>query len=257
MVWKNFLKEKLQKGIPVIGTWSNIPSVIVADIIATSGMDFIIIDSEHGPITFETAQGIAIACESRSVSPVMRVGGIEESDILKALDIGVHCIQVPNVACKEDIERLIRMAKYPPLGNRGFSPFTRAGGYSLENAKELPKIANENTLVAIHIEGKDAIDNIDEILEFSGIDIIFIGLFDISKSIGIPGEVTSAKVIDILKSVTEKINHAGKFPGTIANSIEQMAEFIGYGVKYITYSVDCEVIYSSYRKIVNEFRSNI
>lgn len=255
MLRKNFLKEKLISGQTVIGTWSIMPSVVATDIIASTGMDFIIIDSEHGPINFETAQNMVIACESRSVSPVMRISGINEADILKALDIGVHCIQIPNITTKDDIKKLINMVKYPPHGNRGFSPFTRAGNYSSENSGELIKAANENVLVAVHIEGRQAVDNIEEILEINELDILFIGLFDISKSLGIPGEVNNPKVLEILKKTTEKINSTGKYPGTIVNSIDQFQRFLDYGLKYITYSVDCEILSSSYKQINAKVRA--
>lgn len=255
MLRTNFLKEKLEKGRAVIGTWSNVPSVIVTDIIASTGIDFIIIDSEHGPINFETAQNMVIACESRNVSPVMRVGGIIEADVLKALDIGVHCIQIPNITTKNEIEKLIKMVKYPPIGNRGFSPFIRAGNYSSENSKELVKAANENVLVAVHIEGKEAVDNIDEILKINELNIIFIGLFDISKSLGIPGEVDNPKVLKILEEMADKINNAGKYPGTIVTTIDQMKKFINYGIKYITYSVDCEILSNGYKQINANFRA--
>lgn len=254
MLRNNFLRKKLEAGRIVIGTWSVITSSIVADVIASSGIDFIIIDSEHGPTNFETAQNMVIACESRNVSPVMRVGGIIEADILKALDIGVHCIQIPNIITSNDVKRTIELAKYPPVGNRGFSPFTRAGNYSIEHAKELTHIANENVLLAIHIEGREAVDNIDEILEFKELDIVFIGIFDISKSIGIPGDVKNPKVTEILRKLTQNIIDAGKYPGTIANSVEQLRDFINIGMKYITYSVDCEVISSGYKKMNADFR---
>jgi hypothetical protein len=81
MLRTNFLREHLRAGKPVLGTWLVIPSVVTVDIIASTGVDFVIIDREHGPITFETAQEMAIACESRGVSPVMRVGDIERSFI--------------------------------------------------------------------------------------------------------------------------------------------------------------------------------
>jgi 4-hydroxy-2-oxoheptanedioate aldolase len=136
---KNFIKEKLISGQPVIGTWSIIPSPVTADIIASTGLDFFIIDSEHGPISFETAQNMVMASESRGVSPVMRVGTINEGDILKALDIGVHVIQIPNINCKQDVVKIIDFSKYLPLGNRGFSPFTRAGNYSQKIHLNFPK----------------------------------------------------------------------------------------------------------------------
>ena len=250
---KNFIKEKLTSGQPVIGTWSIIPSAVTTDIIASTGLDFIIIDSEHGPISFETAQNMVMASESRGVSPVMRVGTIDEGDILKALDIGVHVIQIPNINCKQDVLKVINFSKYPPLGNRGFSPFTRAGNYSQKNSPELPEIANQNTLVAINIEGKDAIENIDEILELDGLDIVFVGLFDLSKALGIPGKTDSPEVFEYLSILTKKITNAGKWPGTIATNKSKIPEFLEMGLKYIVYLVDCEILSSTYSEVVEVF----
>jgi 4-hydroxy-2-oxoheptanedioate aldolase len=251
----NFLKEKLQAGKTVLGTWSVIPSPVVADVIAAAGVDFLIIDSEHGPINFETAQNMVMACESRGVSPVMRLWGVNEGEILKALDIGAHCVQIPNVTCRAEIEAVVRMAKYPPAGNRGFSPFTRAGAYTHENAARLTASANENTLICVHIEGKAAIDNISEFLAIKELDIIFIGLFDISKSLGIPGQVNDPRVQQILADLSARIVKAGKYPGTIATDAAQLEKFMAAGVKYITYSVDCEMLGRSYKKAVLEFQA--
>tara|TARA_B100001250_G_C19810694_1_gene795566 strand:- start:1107 stop:1880 length:774 start_codon:yes stop_codon:yes gene_type:complete len=253
MFRENFVKNKLVSGKSVIGTWSIIPSAVVTDIICSTGLDFIIIDSEHGPINFETAQEMAIACESRNVSPIMRVSGVNESEILKSLDIGMHGIQIPNVRNSKDIEKIINYSKYPPQGNRGFSPFTRAGTYSLENSTNLTSAANENTLIGVNIEGMDAIENIDKILSFEELDIVFLGLFDISKALGIPGQVKDAKVLKYLHTLVGKILAAGKFPGTIATSTDDLKKFKEMGLKYILYLVDCEMISSSYLRVVKEF----
>jgi 4-hydroxy-2-oxoheptanedioate aldolase len=254
MMHENFVKQKLDNGETVIGTWSVIPSPIVTDIICAAGLDFIIIDAEHGPITFETAQEMAITCESRGVSPIMRVGDINEADILKALDIGMHGIQIPNINNIEDVNQVIEYAKYPPIGNRGFSPFTRAGDYSLENATKLTDKANQNTLIGINVEGVDAINNIDEILTVEELDVVFIGLFDLSKVLGIPGEVNDIRVSSYLEELSEKIINAGKYPGTIATSIEKMNTLIGMGIKYILYLVDCEILMSGYKKVLDNRR---
>lgn len=257
MIKKNYLKEKLENGSPVLGTWSMIPSIVTTEIIASTGIDFIIIDAEHGPINFETAQSMAIACEATGVSPVMRVGTIDEADILKALDIGVHCIQIPNVNTKSDIERIVQLAKYPPLGKRGFSPFTRAGGYSLSGATSLTEKANKNTLIAINIEGVEAIKNIDSILEIECLDIIFIGLFDLSKALGIPGDVENPIVINYLRDLSKKINDSGKYPGTITTSKEKIDDFLDMGLKYIVHLVDCEMLYSAYKDITTHFNEKL
>jgi len=254
MLRKNFLKEKLQTGSTVLGTWSVVPSAIATDIIASSGLDFVIIDSEHGPISFETAQNMVVACESRNVSPVMRVGGVISAEILRALEIGVHCVQIPNITTVDEVRNVIAFCKYPPVGNRGFSPFTRAGGYSHENSKEINATANESTLVAIQIEGRDAIEQIHGILAIKEVDIVFIGLYDLSKSLGILGQVDSPLVLDVMSQLTAKILDAGKYPGTIVTNEKQLERIIGLGMKYITYSVDCEMLLRSYKAVHNDFR---
>lgn len=255
MMNQNYLKTKLESGGKVIGTWCIIPSPVVTDIICASGLDFIIIDSEHGPIGFETAQEMIIVCESRDVSPIMRVSNVNESEILKALDIGVHGIQIPNIQKTEDILKIIEYSKYPPLGNRGFSPFTRAGNYSLTNAETLTKTANENLLVGINIENKESIENIDQILEIDQLDLVFIGLFDLSKALGIPGQVNDRIVLDYLESLTMKILEAGKYPGTIATSPDKLKYFSSIDIRFILYLVDCEMLKSSYEVISNQFKN--
>ena len=254
MLNRNCLKDKLESGKTVLGTWAGIPSPVVADVLSSSGLDFIVIDTEHGPISFEMAQNMIMAAESRGVSPCMRVSGLVEADILKALDIGAHCLHIPNIMTPEDAALAVRLAKYPPQGKRGFSPFTKAGNYSMDSAKILTKKANDAVLLALHIEGEEAIQNIDKILKIDGVDIIFVGIFDLSKSLGIPGDIDNPKVVSRLQDIVKKTLKAGKYPGTIVSNNEQLKKCIGYGVKYITYSVDCGILIESYKKICVEFK---
>jgi 2-keto-3-deoxy-L-rhamnonate aldolase RhmA len=257
MLNKNYFLEKLNSGKPVLGTWIMMPSTLSVDIIASTGVDFVIIDREHGPISFETAQEMAMACESRGVSPIMRVGDIERSFIQNALDIGMHGIQVPNVDTKQNAADVVKFSKYPPMGDRGFSPFTRAGNYSIHNATILTETANKNTAVILNIEGNDAVNNFDEILEVENADIYFVGLFDLSKALGIPGDVSNPVVIDALAEIIKKANKAGKFVGTIATTKEKMTQFLDMGVKYMVYLVDCEILRSGYKSVVDSFTQEI
>jgi 4-hydroxy-2-oxoheptanedioate aldolase len=253
MLKTNFLKQKLDSGQPVIGTWSIIPSETSIDIISSTEIDFIILDAEHGPISYEKAQTLCSICESNNVSPVMRVGSIDESNILRALDIGIHCLQIPNVKSVKDVEEIINFSKYPPQGKRGFSPFTRAGDYSINNASKLSKEANSNTLLAINIEGAEAIKNIDSILEIKGLDIIFIGLYDISNYLGIPGEVNNIKVEKLLSDLTEKINNKNKIAGTITTNKHDIDKYLNMGIRYLVHLVDCEILKSGYNNYINYF----
>lgn len=255
MLRQNFFLEKLRRGDAVFGTWAVIPSVVTADIIASSGLDFMILDREHGPLSFETAQAMAMACDSRGVSPLMRVGDIERSFIQNALDIGVHGVQVPNVDTAIQARDVVRLSKYPPLGERGFSPFTRAGDYSIHNGSRLTQTANENTAVVLNIEGNDAVAHLDEILEVKGPDVIFVGLFDLSKALGIPGQVDDARVLELLRQIVDKAKRCGIHVGTIATNHEKVRAFVGMGMSYIVYLVDCDVLRGAYSEAAEVFRA--
>ncbi len=252
MIRKNFLLEKLRNSdTACLGTWSVIPSPILAEAVCSAGLDFFIIDGEHGPVGFERAQEIAIACENAGVSPIMRVPEVAQACVLSALEIGVHGIQVPNIEGRGQLDDLVRFSKYPPLGKRGFSPFTRASGYTSDNAAKVVSGANENTLTIVHIEGEAGVSNVDQILECPTVDVYFIGLFDLSCVLGRPGEVDHPEIVALFRGLVAKIIDAGKIAGSISNSEAQLEFLIDSGVRYITHSVDCHVVSSAYRKLVD------
>lgn len=250
MFKNNFILNKLHSGKTVLGTWIVVPSVVNVDIITSAGLDFVIIDKEHGPINYETAQEMVIACEANGASPILRVGDINAAAIQNALDIGVHGVQVPNIDFPDDARKVVSCAKYPPIGNRGFSPFTRSGNYSIDSSRGLMQQANSNTLVILNIEGKDAIDNLEDIMRIQAVDVLFVGLFDLSKALGIPGEVDSPILIETMKNVVEKAKKYGKYVGTISTNIRMLKYFDEIGVSYLVHLVDCEMLKSAYSNVV-------
>jgi len=251
---RNFLKEKLEDNRLTIGTWNIIDSPMVVDVIASSGIDFIVIDAEHGAIGYETAQIMIGLCESYGVTPIMRVGEINESLILRALDIGIHGVQLPNITTANDAKEFVQFAKYPPIGIRGFSPYTKAGLYDVSNGKGMSKVANENTLLIANVEGQDGMDNLEEIVQVDGIDVIFIGLFDMSKSLGVAGDVQNPKVIAKLDEAIEIIHRYNKKVGSIASNLEMLDLLKSKRIDYLTYSVDTGMIKESYQTMVKSFR---
>ena len=254
MLKKNYLKEKLDSNELTIGTWNIINSSMVLDVIASSGIDFIVIDAEHGSISYETAQTMISICENYNVTPIMRVGEINESLILRALDIGVHGVQLPNITTADDAEKFVQFAKYPPIGIRGFSPYTKAGLYDVSNGKDMPKIANENTLLIANVEGQDGMSNLEEIVQVDGIDIIFIGLFDMSKSLGVTGDVENPKVIEKLDEAISIIHKHGKKVGSIASNLKMLNTLKEKKIDYLTYSVDTGMIKEAYQNMIKSFK---
>lgn len=253
MLRKNFLREKISARKPVIGTWLTIPSLLSTDIISDAGLDFVIADSEHASMDPLTVQGIIVACETNGVSPVVRVRGPRDATIGQYLDAGVHCIQAPNVQGNIDVQDIVRACKYPPDGDRGYSPFTRAASYADAVGPNFMVDANANTLVAVHVESASAIVDLDVILDNREIDIIFLGLFDLSKSIGLEGKIDDARVIELQQKAARQIVDGGKVAGTIVTNREQMRRALDMGMTYITYSVDCAILRQGYKRVCESF----
>jgi 2-keto-3-deoxy-L-rhamnonate aldolase RhmA len=246
------LKERLRGGETVIGTFSGIPSPSLVEAIGYSGLDFIVIDSEHGPVEMQTAENIVRAAEITGMVPIIRVPGNESHLILRALDIGAHGVQVPHVSTKEEAELAIEYSKYHPQGKRGLSPFTRVGKYGL--AAENHTIRNnENVIVVVNIEGVEGVQNLSEITSVPEIDVIFIGPYDLSQSLGKPGQVEDPEVISFIKDSVKLIKSRGKSCGSFARDMKYLEILVYCGVQYITYTVDSAMVLESYKNLKELF----
>lgn len=256
---KRTMKANLKNGNIFIGPWCTIPSSSTINIIAASEMDFVIIDMEHGPHTFTLSEDLIRASESENCTPIVRVSKNDEALILQALDIGAHGVIIPHISSRKDAELAISYAKYHPLGDRGFSPFTRAGGYSPEDVSIHNKIQNDSTMVILVLEGKDGIENLDDILSIENIqekiDVIYIGAYDLSQAIGFPGQVDHPDVRKTLASCIAKINESGiSAGGYVAKNKEDMKWMKEMGMQFITLLPDCTVIYNAFNAFVKEFQ---
>lgn len=235
---------------PFIGTWSVIPDPTHTDVICSSGIDFIVIDGEHGPAHHQSAQEQVITCESRGVSPLMRCSPTTPQEALRCLETGVHGLHFASIASAEEAEAVVRMSKYRPHGIRGYSPFTRAGDYSPKGSDRARRRANEDQLIVVHLEGEYALERLTDILKVPGIDVLFIGLYDLSDSLGIPGKIDDERLIATFQDVVTRIHQRGRWVGSISTTQQQLDMLIDLGVKYITHSADCFVLKSAYEGII-------
>ncbi|UOR11361.1 HpcH/HpaI aldolase family protein [Halobacillus amylolyticus] len=171
-----------------LGTWVQINNSTVVEILGNSGFDFAVIDLEHGNISLETLEHMIRAAEVSSIKPIVRVNENNASLITKVLDLGPDGIVIPNISTKEDAVRAVNHSKYPPLGNRGSCPCIREAGHMNKDWNTFMKESNHNKTVIALVEGKDGINNFEEIASVEGIDFLMIGPFDLSVSLGIPGD---------------------------------------------------------------------
>ncbi len=250
MTGNSTLKEKLYDGINLYGTWCLLPSEEVVNVIGRAGMDFVIVDQEHGAIDWKTAQRMVIGSQAEGCSAIIRVGDSNEIDILHALDVGADGVIVPHIENVKDAENAVSFAKYPPLGERGFSPYARSGGYT--NQKGYAEHENSRILIGVIVEGKEGINSVREIAEVDGVDLIYIGTYDISSVLGMPGETTNPVVLNELTKCVNKIHDVGKIPGCMFSSYEEISFFDENKINFRVYDVDSSVIFRTYKDALTQ-----
>ena len=241
------LKEKLYNKEQQFGTWCILRCPEVVSVLTKSGLDYVLIDFEHSPVSVETAQKMVMAAHAEGKYAVSRVGKLEEVEILRSLDINSDGIIIPHIESLDDINTALSYVKYYPKGNRGYSPYTFAGGYCVQN--DYTQNANQNVLFGIIIESKKGIDNLDEILSSPDLDLVYLGAYDISISLGLPGLINHPDVVKFLDYCTEKIKKAGKIVGAMYHTKENYERFTKQGVDFLVYKVDSLMINESLRDI--------
>jgi 4-hydroxy-2-oxoheptanedioate aldolase len=253
---KNF-KEQILSNKTMVGTWSIIPSLDIYDIISMTKFDFLIADMEHGPFNIETIHQFVSFLESKDITPIVRVPKLDESYILRILETGISAIQVSHISNREEALRFVQYSKYPPIGIRGLSPVSRAAKYDYTGEMTHTINQNDKLTLILNIEGKDGIDNLDEIASLSGVDIIFLGIYDISQFVGTPGNIYHPDVKEIIESATEIILKHGKTAGCFAKTIEDIIYFQELGIKYITYQADAPIIRDTFFSIANTIKDSL
>ena len=254
----NYLKTKLKSQKPVIGTWNTIGSPLVSEVLARAGFDFLIIDFEHGPFDIGNVHQYVNACEQYDCSPIIRVPSNSDWISLQALDQGAHGIIVPGVGSKKDALSFVSSAKYYPKGTRGFTPFSKAGGFTNNNINMYTEKTNAFTVTGIIIESMNGINQLDEILDVEDLDIIYFGAYDLSQDLGVPGEVRNNKVVSVIESAVSKAVSAGKCAGGfVPQSKDDVKWLLDMGIKFITYNVDSDILYRSVNDIVEWFESEV
>jgi 2-keto-3-deoxy-L-rhamnonate aldolase RhmA len=230
---KNRVKEKLAAGEPVYGVSVMIPSPQIVEMIGAAGFDWVLLDCEHGTLTLESVELMAMAAEAAGITAIARPMSRSPEHILQVLDRGVMGVQVPHVNTAEDAREVIAAVKYHPLGRRSLAAGTRAAVYDAHGTlAEHVKAANDATLIAVQLEDREAIENIDALLKVENIDVFFIGPSDLSQSMGFPGNPKAPPVAQAIDASYRKMLAAGRTPGTPATA-ENLRDVLDKGVRYI------------------------
>lgn len=246
-------RNKISTGDCVYGIFMKTGDPMFVEAAGIGGFDYVILDTEHGPVSIENQQNNIRAAQARGTVPIIRLPDGDENTIGKALDIGAYGIQVPQINSAQAAKDVVKYAKFYPYGMRGVCRFVRAADYSdmdryayFEESKDL--------LIILQLEGVEAIKNLDEILEVEGVDILFIGPYDLSQSLGIPGQVNNPIVVNEMKKIVEKAKAKNKIIGTFVDTPQDLVMWRELGLQYLSYSVDIGIFMDACRSINKFFK---
>lgn len=255
---KNAILEKFRRSEPSLGIISHLLSAPAIEVLAYTGMDYVLIDLEHSPIGAEHAAQLVGVAQGAGLAPLVRVDGIERSPILKMLDAGAAGLVVPQLETVEQARKLVSYAKFPPLGNRGYCP-TRDGGWGSGSCYErgmdgYMAEANTSTLLIPQCETAGCLEHIEEIAAVEGVDGIFIGPFDLSIALGIPGQFGDPLLTEGIERVRRACAAAGKLCIMYAGSGEAAKRYFDQGFPSVAAGLDIEVLKLAVRGIASAAR---
>ena len=197
-----------------------------------AGYDFVLLDMEHGPGTFENLQNLIRAANVAGVCPVVRVPRGTDIWIDQALDVGAGAVMIPQIDTAEQARIAVSAAKFSPRGSRGTCRFVRSAAYGAVPGAEYFTQA-QDTVVILQAEGQKAIDNLD--------DIVFVGPYDLSASLGIIGQITHPRVMELIGEICRKAAAKGVQVGCFADSAESGRRLLEMGVRFVGYSCDTAI----------------
>jgi 4-hydroxy-2-oxoheptanedioate aldolase len=255
------LKDRLARGETLIGTFSQIPSAGVVELIGYLGFDYVIIDTEHGitgPYGPEL-EGLIRGARAGGVSSLVRVTANDEAMILKALDFGADGVVVPRVRDRAGAERAARACRYNPLGTRGACPPVRAARYGTTDWLTHWERWNEDVFCGVIVEDPEALDHVDEIASVDGVDLLFFGPFDLAVGMSARvGEVSQETVIEkYLDSVVQASRRHNVPVAGLAWDAPGARRLVDAGCQILAVTVDMVVLRTAYETLLDGIRKEV
>ena len=243
------LKQVISEEKRPIGMFVNTACPEMVEITGQTGFDFIFIDNEHGSWSGETNAHLIRAAETFDCVPLVRVPNIDESAIKYALDSGAAGVVIPGVSSVEDAKEALKWSKFAPVGKRGACPYVRANHYTGKSENYFEK-SNRDVAVVLLIEGKAGVEAYDDILDVDGVEFVFFGPYDLSVSLGIPGQLDDPRVKGAIKEMIKKAKAHGVYSGMLGVDPDDTLAWFDCGVDYVVQVGDMSMYYRMCEKWV-------
>lgn len=250
----NIFKQKISKGDLQIGLWLSSATSYMAEIAATSGYDWLLIDGEHAPNTVQNLVIQLQAIAPYQSHPIIRPLEGTQANIKQVLDIGAQTLLIPMVETAEQAKEVVSATRYPPEGLRGVgASVARASRWG--RVKNYMQNVNDNLCLLVQVESKKALDNLDDIIMTDGIDGIFIGPADLSASLGYPDNAGHPAVQQKIEQAIKRIRQLGKAAGFLATDVEMAKKCISWGANFVAIGVDTMLYTQALDERLNQFKT--
>ena len=250
------LKARLRNHEPVAGTMvCEMRSPSIAAMLAAAGLDFFLLDTEHSPASMETVADICRGARGAGIPCIVRVPAHTSDYVSRTLDIGAHGLMLPRVDTAEQAAQIVRWAKYAPLGNRGMS----LGGAHRDyggglTAEQIIADTNDQTVLVIQIESREAVANLDAICQVPAIDVLLVGPTDLSGSYGKPGRSDDPEVEAGIQAVVDAGQRYGIATGIHPGSAAECLKWLQRGMTFLPCGTEVGWIIGEARRWGEELR---
>lgn len=251
------LKKRMQEKKVTLGCWITLGHTAIPEILLKAGFDWLTIDMEHSAITLSEAQQLIQVIELGGATPLVRVGVNDPLLIKQVMDAGAHGVIVPMVNSVEEAQAAVSAVKYPPIGTRGVG-LGRAQGYG-SDFEAYKNWAEKESIVVVQIEHIKGAQNLENILSVKGVDGFLVGPYDLSASMGMPGQFDHPEVLQVLNKIKEIASKSKVVSGfhVISPTPEAVTAKIKEGFRFVAFSLDSLLLSDFCRRGVASIKANI
>jgi 4-hydroxy-2-oxoheptanedioate aldolase len=244
--------ERLRARQAVIGGMVSLTSPALVEAMGYAGLDFVIIDTEHGPADTESVESLFRAAKAGGTVPFVRVPAAQRDLISRVMDSGAAGVMIPQINSLADLDLAVGAMRFPPQGVRGLAPTVRAARYGFLPLEEFLTWTNNEALLIAQIESREAMTNLPGLLRTGKIDIVFIGPMDLSQSLGVPGLVSHDSVQNAIEDILRTCLECNVPVGSVARDASGVAEWVRRGCSFV--ALTSTLPYRVYRDRIDQAR---
>jgi len=247
----NKVKQALKRGESAFGcSVLQLRSPDAVRAIAAAGLDWVFLDSEHGPFDLETLHDLMRVAVPAGLCPIVRVADLQYQLIARALDSGAQGVLLPRVESPELLEQAVSWTRYPPMGVRGYGLGGPHLGYERVSMADAIAHMNEHVMVVLQIETRRALDRLDELLAVPHIDAVLVGPADLSIALGVPGQFDHPDFVAAVERVRDRCNELGIAPGMHMRSLDMARTWLPRGLRFVSCNNDIGLFFEKVSETV-------